>query len=61
MSTLPPTLFTLVVFAMTITALLVIGGVLFGVFHVLQYERRRQIRQTTAQDMSIGAPLIGAT
>jgi hypothetical protein len=61
MASLPPLIFNLVAFTLAITGLLVLGGVLFGLSNVLEYERRRRLREGGAYDTPMGAPLIGAT
>lgn len=61
---LAPGLFNLIVFTIVLMSILTASGVIYGVFKVVDYERRRRRARFGSDEQTtsdLGAPMIGAT
>jgi hypothetical protein len=53
-----PGLYTFVLLLITMIALLVVGGLIFGVWKILDYERRRNLRtRFDSEEQEMEAPM----
>ena len=60
---LAPSLFNLIVFTIVLMSLLTAGGIGYGLFRVVEYERRRRRARLGSDEpmANLGAPILGAT
>lgn len=58
---LAPGLFNLIVFTIVLMSILSAAGIGYGIFKVVDYERRRRRARIGSDEQDLGAPMIGAT
>lgn len=56
-----PGLYNLIVLLITMLSVLIVGGLLFGVWRILEYERRRRLRtRFDSEEQEMEAPMAAA-
>ena len=56
-----PGLYTFILLLITMVALLVVGGLIYGVWKILDYERRRNLRiRFDSEEQEMEAPMAAA-
>lgn len=56
-----PGLYTFIVLLIVMVGLLVVGGLLFGIWKILEYERRRNLRtRFDSEEQEMEAPMAAA-
>lgn len=56
-----PGLYTFIILLLVMLGLLIVGGLLYGVWRILEYERRRQLRtRFDSEEQEMEAPMAAA-
>ncbi len=60
---LAPGLFNFIIFTIVLMSILTAGGIGYGLFQVVEYERRRRRARLGSDEplANLGAPLVGGT